>query len=95
MKEFKLAAWPDLPAPYHRTVYRRMLSDMSHRYMSVQQLVLSSGASRMDVRLFLQMLGERGLLREREGEPDSIFDTLRPIGDWFRRTITGAEVPRN
>ena len=95
MKEFKLAAWPDLPAPYHRTVYRRMLSDMSHRYMSVQQLVLSSGAGRLDVRLFLQMLGERGLLREREGEPDSIFDSLRPIGDWFRRTITGAEVPRN
>lgn len=95
MKEFKLAAWPDLPAPYHRTVYRRMLSDMSHRHMSVQQLVLSSGASKLDVRMFLQMLGERGLLSEREGEPDSIFDSLRPIGEWFRRTITGAEVPKN
>jgi hypothetical protein len=95
MKEFKLTAWPDLPAPYHRTAYRRMLSDMSHRYMSIQQLVMSSGASRLDVRLFLDMLGNRGLLREREGEPDSIFDTLRPIGDWLRRTITGAEVPKN
>ena len=95
MKEFKLTAWPELPAPYHRTVYRRMLSDMSHRYMSVQQLVLASGASRLDVRLFLQMLGERGMLREREGEPDSIFDSLRPIGDWFRRALTGAEVPKN
>ena len=95
MKEFKLTAWPELPAPYHRTAYRRMLSDMSHRYMSIQQLVLSSGASRLDVRLFLQMLGERGLLQEREGEPDSIFDSLRPIGDWFRRTITGSEIPKN
>ncbi len=95
MKEFKLAAWPDLPAPYHRTVYRRMLSDMSHRYLSVQQLVLSSGATRLEVRMFMQMLGERGLLREREGEPDSIFDSLRPIGDWFRRTISGSEVPKN
>jgi hypothetical protein len=95
MKEFKLAAWPDLPAPYHRTVYRRMLSDMSHRYMSVQQLVLSSGASKLDVRLFLQMLGERGLLLERESGPDSIFDSLRPIGEWFRRTITGSEVPKD
>jgi len=95
MKEFKLTAWPDLPAPYHRTAYRRMLSDMSHRYMSVQQLVVASGASRLDVRMFLQMLGERGLLREREGQPDSIFDSLRPIGDWFRRTITGSEAPRN
>jgi hypothetical protein len=95
MKEYKLAAWPDLPAPYHRTVYRRMLSDMSHRYMSIPQLVLSSGATRIEVRTFLQMLGERELLREREGEPDSIFDSLRPIGDWFRRTITGSEVPKN
>jgi hypothetical protein len=78
MKEYKLAAWPDLPAPYHRTVYRRMLSDMSHRYMSMPQLVLSSGATKIEVRSFLQMLGERELLREREGEPDSIFDSLRP-----------------
>jgi len=95
MKEFKLAAWPDLSAPYHRTVYRRMLSDMSHRYMSVPQLVLSSGATKLEVRTFIQMLGERDLLREREGEPDSIFDSLRPIGEWFRRTITGSEVPKN
>ena len=94
MKEFKLTAWPDLPAPYHRTVYRRMLSDMSHRYMSVQQLVLSSGATKLEVRLFMQMLHERDLLCEREGEPDSIFDSLRPIGEWFRRTITGSEVPK-
>ena len=95
MKEFKLAAWPELPAPYHRTVYRRMLSDLSHRYMSVSQLILSSGASKLEVRQFMQMLNERGLLREREGEADSIFDSLRPIGEWFRRTITGAEVPKN
>ncbi len=95
MKEFKLAAWPDLPAPYHRTVYRRMLSDMSHRYMSVSQLVLSSGATKLEVRVFLQMLNENGLLREREGEAESIFDSLRPISNWFRRTINGSEVPKN
>ena len=95
MKEYKLAAWPDLPAPYHRTVYRRMLSDMSHRYMSLQHLGLSSGGTKLEVRMFIQMLSERGLLLEHEGAPDSIFDSLRPIGEWFRRTITGSEVPRN
>ena len=95
MKEYKLAAWPDLPAPYHRTVYRRMLSDMSHRYMSVQHLGVSSGATKLEVRTFIQMLDERGLLRQQEGEPDSIFDSLRPFGEWFRRTITGSEVPKN
>jgi hypothetical protein len=95
MKEFKLAAWPDLPPPYHRTVFRRMLSDMSHRYMSVPQLILSSGATKLEVRMFMQMLNERGLLREREGESESIFDSLRPIGEWFRRTVSGSEVPKN
>ena len=95
MKEFKLAAWPDLPPPYHRTVFRRMLSDMSHRYMSVPQLTLSSGATKLEVRMFMQMLNERGLLREREGESESIFDSLRPISDWFKRTVQGDEIPKN
>jgi hypothetical protein len=95
MKEFKLAAWPELPATFHRTVYRRMLSDMSHRYMSVPQLLLSSGATKMEVRQFMQMLQERGLLREREGEDESIFDSLRPLSDWFKRTINGPEIPKD
>ena len=62
MKQYTLTGWPELPATYQRIAYRRMLSDMSHRYMSVSALVLSSGASKVDVRLFLQMLDERGLL---------------------------------
>jgi hypothetical protein len=90
MKEYKLAAWPELPSPYHRTVYRRMLSDMSHRYMTIGNLVLSSGASKQDVRAFLQMLDEKDLLLERDGEADSFLDSLRPVGDWFRRTIFGS-----
>jgi hypothetical protein len=86
MKEFRLAAWPDLPATYHRTTYRRMLSDMSHRFLTVQQLMSSSGATRMEVRLFLQMLGERGLLCEREaGGDESLFG---PLGGWFKRTFS-------
>jgi len=95
MKEYKLAAWPDLSATYNRTVYRRMLSDMSHRYMSVAKLVQSCGGSRLEVRAFVQMLNESELLLQREGEPDSFFDSLRPISDWFRRTLTGSGVPKN
>jgi hypothetical protein len=94
MKEYKLAAWPELTAPYHRTVYRRMLSDMSHRYMSVSALVLSSGASKTEVRAFLQMLDEGGLLLDREGEQDSFLDSLRPVGNWFRRTLFGADLTK-
>ena len=92
MKEYKLAAWPELAAPFHRTVYRRMLSDMSHRYMSVSALVLSSGAAKPEVRQFVQMLGDRGLLLERECEPDSFLDSLKPVGGWFRRTFFNSDL---
>ena len=94
MKEFKLAAWPDLPPAYHRTVFRRMLSDMSHRYMTVPQLLLSSGATKLEVRMFMQMLNEHGLLCERDSDSESLLDSLRPIGDWFRRTLQGPEAPK-
>ncbi len=94
MKEYKLSGWPDLQAPFHRTCYRRMLSDMSHRYVSFAQLVSNTTASRHEVRLFIEMLTDRGLLREREAETDSLFDSLKPLGDWFRRTVTG-DLPKH
>jgi hypothetical protein len=87
MKEFKLTAWPDLHAPYQRIAYRRMLSDMSHRFVTAQQLCESSGATKLEVRVFLQMLSERGLLREREHEETA--GLLGPISGWLRRTING------
>jgi hypothetical protein len=89
MKQFKLIAWPELPAAYQRTAYRRMLSDMSHRYMSAAQLVSSSGLPRQDVRAFIEMLQSSELLREREvSAPDSLFDSLAPIGGWIVRALT-------
>jgi len=91
MKQYKLATWPELPATYHRTVYRRMLSDMSHRYMSAPALMLSSSATRGEVRQFLQTLDTMGVLVDREDESDSFFDTtIRPVGDWLR-TVFGAD----
>ena len=65
-----------------------MLSDMSLRYVSVAQLVETSGLRRGEVRQFLAMLSEAGLLRVHEGlEPDSLFGSLRPLGGWLRRTF--------
>lgn len=90
MKEYRLMAWTELPAPFHRTAYRRMLSDMSHRHMSVDQLAAVAGMKRQDVRVFLDALEAQGLLEEREfDEPpsDSVFDSLRPIGGWIRRAL--------
>ena len=88
MKQYRLAAWPQLRAPFDKIAHRRMLSDMSLRYMSVAQLVETSGLRRAEVRQFLAMLGAAGLLREHEGlEPDSLFGSLRPLGGWLRRTF--------
>jgi hypothetical protein len=86
MKEFRLAAWPpQLRPPFDRIAYRRMLSDMSHRYVSLQRLVEASGARRQEVRQFLEMLASENLLIERKvSEPESLFGSLRQFA-WFRR----------
>jgi hypothetical protein len=88
MKHYKLVAWPDLPAHFHRTAYRRMLHRMSQRYVSVTQLMQESGLGRHAVMQFLDTLSERELLTSRElaSEPDSLFGQLRPL-EWFRRTF--------
>ena len=88
MKEYRLLAWAELPAPYHRMAYRRMLSDLSHRYMTAAQLMTASGLKRQEVRDFLDMLEQRDLLLERERfGHDSVFDSLRPLGGWLRKAL--------
>jgi hypothetical protein len=85
MKEYRLVSWPELSAPFHRTAYRRMLSDMSHRYVSIAQLVTATGVRKQDVRQFIDTLGSQGLLEERElFVSDSLLDTVRPFGNWIR-----------
>jgi hypothetical protein len=90
MKHYKLTAWPELQAPFHGSAYRRMLCDMSHRYVSFQHLVSVSGLSRGDVRQFIEMLDTKDLVAEQEAsrEPDSIFDSLKPIGAWLYSALT-------
>jgi hypothetical protein len=89
MKEYRLAAWPDLKPPFDRTAYRRMLSDLSHRFMSVSQLMDASSLRRHEVRGFIEMLEARDLLIERESMvPDSQFWSLRPLGGWLRRAMS-------
>ena len=88
MKQYRLAAWPQLRAPFDKIAHRRMLSEMSLRYVSVAQLVETSGLRRGEVRQFLDTLSAAGLLREHEGlASDSLFGSLRPLGGWLRRTF--------
>jgi len=77
-KEFKLSGWPELPAAYRRTSYRRMLNDLSARYVSLPDLAHSSGASRGEVRGLLRELAGRGVLQERMAPPaPPLLATLR------------------
>jgi hypothetical protein len=92
MKEYRLAAWPDLGAPYHRIAYRRMLSDMSQRHVSLAQLAATSGLGGREVRQFIEMLDSHGLVSQREcAEGDSLFGSLRPLGGWLRRALATAQ----
>lgn len=86
MKHYKLSAWPDLPAPFHRTAYRRMLHQMSQRYVSVQQLVQESGLARGEVLQFLDTLSERALLDLREHSTPHAR-AAGPFG-WLRRAFS-------
>ena len=89
MKEYRLAAWPQLRAPFDRIAFRRMLSDMSHRHMTLSQLVDASGVRRQEVRVFIEMLDAKGLIAERDAtSPDSLFGSLRPLGGWLRRALS-------
>jgi hypothetical protein len=95
MKEYRLTAWPDLDPTHDRTCFRRLLSDMSHRYMSIGQLAERSGLRRAVVREFVGRLAARGLAHEREvSEPDSLFGSLRPLGGWIARTFDAAAARR-
>ena len=95
MKEYRLAAWPQLRAPFDRIAHRRMLSDMSHRHVSMAQLVESSGIRRHEVREFLAMLELRGLVTQREASvPESLFGSLRPLMGWLRRALAPSKTER-
>jgi len=48
MKEYRLLAWPELPSEFQRTAHRRVLSDLSARYMTSAQLIEVSGLKKGD-----------------------------------------------
>ena len=95
-KEFRLASWPELSATHHRTAYRRMLSEMSQRYVSLAQLVNSSGLKRPEVKHFLETLEASGklLARDASASKPTRWTALRGMGSWFRRAPTPAEQQR-
>ena len=95
MKEYRLSAWPDLDATYERMAYRRMLSDMSQRHVTLSQLALRSGLARHEVVQFLGVLAGRGVVTQRESARGARWAaSLRPVGVWLRRAIALAHGSR-
>ena len=91
MKEYRLLAWPEITSEFQRTAHRRVLSDLSLRYMSLAQLVDVSGLKKGELKSFLSMLDARGLLDERDSTaPDSFLDSIGKLG-WFRRAAPVAQ----
>src|SRR3954451_10496944 len=66
MKEYRLASWPELPAQFRHAGHRRILSDMSHRHLTLLQLVGRSGLRRPEVSLFIEFLQAGGHVRCRD-----------------------------
>lgn len=87
MNEFKLTAWPDLPAAFRQIGYRRMLSDLSQRHITEAELVRGSGLSRHEVRALLHFLKEKHLLDARPChriETRWPRPTLARLRQWWR-----------
>jgi predicted ArsR family transcriptional regulator len=87
MKAYRLTAWPDLGPQHRRTAYRRLLSDMSQRPLSLGELCARSGLPRQEVRSFLVNLTERGLLITHDAPRAGWPLSLRPLRDWWRRSL--------
>jgi len=65
MKQYKLTAWPDLPPRFQKTTMRRVVSELSQRFVSVRDLARSSGASSRDIEELIGALEKDGMLMTR------------------------------
>ena len=65
MKQYKLTAWPELPPQFQKTTMRRVVSELSQRFVSVRDLARSSGASARDVEELIAKLEKDGMLMTR------------------------------
>ena len=80
MKQYKLTAWPDLPARFQKTTMRRVVSELSQRFVSVRDLARSSGASSRDVEELLFTLDKAGMLMSRAAPASA---QSRPWAQWW------------
>ena len=88
MKEYRLLAWPDLPGQFKRIAHRRVLSDMSLRFMTLAQLGGVSGLRKSELRDLMSLLDARGVLDQRDCMAASSVaaQPVERLGWWRRST---------
>ena len=87
MKEYRLLAWPEHSAEFQRTAYRRVLSEMSLRYMSVAQARRRQRAEEAaGPRLRRDARRQGAHRRARHHRAGSSLDSVSAWG-WLRRAI--------
>jgi hypothetical protein len=92
MNEYRLASWPELPAHFRHAGHRRILSDMSHRHMTLAQLSDASGLKRLEVMHFIEFLEAGGHVTGRSAAVEPRLPrAMRQIGDWFRRALVSVQ----
>jgi hypothetical protein len=82
MKQYKLTAWPDLPSQFQKTTMRRVVSELSQRFVSVRDLARSSGASVRDVEELVAKLEKDGMLMTR-ALPQSVSQSGGSWQQWW------------
>ena len=75
MKQYKLTAWPDLSPRFQKTTMRRVVSELSQRFVSVRDLTRSCGAGAHDVEELIAKLDKDGMLMTR-ATPKSVKAAL-------------------
>ena len=77
MKQYKLTAWPDLSPRFQKTTMRRVVSELSQRFVSVRDLARSSGAPAREIEELVARLARDGMLMAR-ATPQSLTQS----GSW-------------
>jgi hypothetical protein len=81
MKQYKLTAWPDLSPRFQKTTMRRVVSELSQRFVSTRDLSRSSGASSREIEELIAKLDKDGMLMTRDA-PQTVHSSIA-WRDWW------------
>jgi hypothetical protein len=89
MKQYKLTAWPELSPRFQKTTMRRVVSELSQRFVSARDLARSSGAPTREVEDLIDKLMKDGMLMTRDA-PQSVTGSQTWRDWWPVAAVIGA-----